>query len=217
MSSAIEVQPHVKLVSITPNAQHTIAYCARVSNPQNQENLATESKLLRYLVKHQHWSPFELAHMTIEIKTTRAISSQIIRHRSFSFQEFSQRFANVHEYILPHFRIQDTKNKQGSFDALDTTSQESYQAKAKQQIEETFALYQQMIQDGIAKESARLVLPMCTATTIYMSGTIRSWIHYLQLRTQWDTQKEHREIAEQIQSILLQECPWLSEVLTITN
>lgn len=215
--SAIQVSPHVKLVSITPDAQHTIAYCARVSNPQNQQNLLTEPKLLSYLVKHKHWSPFELAHMTIEIKTTRAISSQIIRHRSFAFQEFSQRFAQVHEYIMPHYRVQDSKNKQGSFDTLSQNQQEMFQRKTKEQIENTFTLYDEMLSQGIAKESARLILPMCTATTIYMSGTIRSWIHYLQLRTQWDTQKEHREIADQIKEILIKECPWLSDVLQEAN
>jgi len=208
-----EVSQSVKLVTITENAQHVIAYCARVSNPQNQHNIETEPKLLAYLVKHKHWSPFEMASMTVEICTSRAISAQIIRHRSFSFQEFSQRFSSVHQYIMPHFRTQDSKNKQSSHDTLSEEDQAALQEQTRETVKIAFTMYNNMLERGVAKECARMILPMCTATTIYMTGTIRSWIHYLQLRTEWDTQQEHREIAVAIREILLKECPWLAQVL----
>jgi thymidylate synthase (FAD) len=215
MSSIEEVKQSVKLVTITDNAQHVIAYCARVSNPQNQQNLETEPKLLAYLVKHKHWSPFEMASMTLEITTTRAIASQIIRHRSFSFQEFSQRFARVQQFIMPYFRTQDAKNKQSSHDTLSSEDQDKWRQNTLDTIIASFQLYNSMVDNGVARECARMVLPLCTATTIYMTGTIRSWIHYLQLRTEWDTQAEHREIAEAAKAILLEKCPWLSEILSL--
>ena len=212
-----EVSQSVSLVSITPDAQHVIAYCARVSNPENQANHQTEPKLLRYLAKHKHWSPFEMAHMTLEIRTSRAIAAQIIRHRSFTFQEFSQRFAQVHSYILPYFRSQDSKNKQSSHDTFSEDAQATMREQTRASMESSFQLYQTLLDQGVARECARMVLPLCTATTIYMSGSIRSWIHYLQLRTEWDTQKEHREIADMAKAILLEQCPWLQDVLSLDH
>ena len=207
----------VRLEWITPDAQHMIAKCARVSNPTNQENRTSEVKLLKYLAKHKHWSPFEMASMCLEIKTTRAISAQIIRHRSFAFQEFSQRFAATTEYTLPYFRIQDHKNRQNSFDTIDAEQQEQLQQKAQQVIQQCFDCYNELIGAGVAKETARMILPLCTNTTIYMTGSIRSWIHYIQLRADVDTQKEHRDVAEQAKAILLQQIPSLSEILEATK
>jgi thymidylate synthase (FAD) len=203
----------VKLEWITPDAQHIIAKCARVSNPTNQENRSTEIKLLKYLAKHKHWSPFEMASMCLEIKTTRAISAQIIRHRSFAFQEFSQRFAASTDYSLPYFRSQDYKNRQNSFDDINAETQEQLQTKAKDVIEKCFEVYNELVSSGVAKETARMILPLCTNTTIFMTGSIRSWIHYIQLRTGTDTQKEHREVADLAKAILLEQIPALQEVL----
>ena len=204
---------YVKLESITPDTQHIIAKCARVSNPNNQENRLTEQRLIKYLAQHKHWSPFEMANMCLEIRTTRAISAQILRHRSFSFQEMSQRYAAQAEYVIPHFRLQDHANRQNSLDQLEELKQAEFQIKAHQVMKQAFELYEELIAAGVAKESARAVLPLNTVTVVYMSGTVRSWIHYIQVRADPDTQKEHREIAEAARSILLENIPILSELL----
>ena len=203
----------VKLEWITPDAQHMIAKCARVSNPANQENRATEDKLLRYLVNHKHWSPFEMASMCIEINTTRAISAQILRHRSFSFQEFSQRYAEAIDYQVPHFRMQDTQNRQNSLDVFTPEQQAQMQDATKDVMKLCFELYETLINNGVAKECARMVLPLCTKTTMFMTGNIRSWIHYIQVRGNEDTQKEHREIALAAKEILIQQLPAIAHIL----
>lgn len=210
--SLSEPASYVRLEWITPDCQHMIAKCARVSNPTNQENRQTEERLLKYLVKHKHWSPFEMAHMCLEIKTTRGIAAQILRHRSFSFQEFSQRYAESTSYILPSFRLQDSKNRQNSLDVLSQSQQKLYQDGVKAHIDQSFALYENLLANGIAKECARFVLPLCTETTMYMCGSIRSWIHYIQVRSGEDTQLEHRKIALEAKSILLQNLPALAAV-----
>ncbi len=210
---ASQVEPTVKLISVTPDLQHQICYCARVSNPSNQENLGSETKLMRYLAKHKHWSPFEMGHMTIEIICERSISAQILRHRSFSFQEFSARYAETQNYILPKFRLQDHTNRQSSLDTIPENVQNELQKDTQEVIDECFKLYNTLLKKGVAKECARMVLPMCTATRVYMTGSIRSWIHYLQVRTGEDTQLEHRKIARKIKEILLQQLPALSTVL----
>lgn len=204
---------HVRLEWITPDPQHVIAKCARVSNPTNQENRVTEPKLLKYLAKHQHWSPFEMASMCLEISTNRAISAQILRHRSFSFQEFSQRYAASSTATTPHLRLQDSKNRQNSLDQLPSDKQAQWAFEINKHFEAGFELYERMIADGIAKECARFVLPLSTSTTMFMTGTIRSWIHYVQVRGNEDTQKEHREIALAVKEVLLKEIPALAELL----
>ena len=203
----------VSLVSITPDAQHLIAYCARVSNPSNQQNLDTEEKLLRYLIKHNHWSPFEMAHMVVEINTTRAIAAQILRHRSFSFQEFSQRYADVNSIgspMIPMLRRQDLKNRQNSIDDLDTKKKEVFYRRIGHLFAEVDDLYREMVSSGVAKECARAILPMASPSRLYMAGSIRSFIHYCQVRCDVSTQLEHRVIAEQVRQILHQQIPALS-------
>ena len=187
----------VQLQWITPDAQHMIAKCARVSNPTNQENRTTEYRLLKYLASHKHWSPFEMASMCVEIKTTRAISAQILRHRSFSFQEFSQRYAEAQTYEIPYFRMQDHQNRQSSLDVISEEKQADLQQQTTTLMNKCFDLYEELVSAGVAKETARNVLPLATETTMYMCGTIRSCIHYIEVRTAPDTQKEHREIAEE--------------------
>jgi thymidylate synthase (FAD) len=204
----------VKLIWITPAAEHQIEYCARVSNPKGQQTLDTTGKLLRYLVKHKHWSPFEMASCCFEITTTRDISAQILRHRSFSFQEFSQRYAEVQQRPeIPQWRRQDTTNRQNSIDDLS----EEVLSEADQLTADAFIAaqraYDRLLELGVAKESARKVLPMNSPTRLYMSGTIRSWIHYLQVRRGPETQLEHRLIAEEINNILNKEMPNLWEVV----
>lgn len=203
----------VSLVSITPDAQHLIAYCARVSNPSNQQNLDTEEKLLRYLIKHNHWSPFEMAHMVVEINTTRAIAAQILRHRSFSFQEFSQRYADVTSIgspMIPMLRRQDLKNRQNSIDDLDAKKKEVFYRRIGQLFAEVDDLYREMVSSGVAKECARAILPMASPSRLYMAGSIRSFIHYCEVRCDVSTQLEHRVIAEQVRQILHQQIPALS-------
>lgn len=204
----------VSLVSITPDAQHLIAYCARVSNPSNQQNLETEDKLLRYLIKHKHWSPFEMAHMVVEINTTRAIAAQILRHRSFSFQEFSQRYADVTSIgsaTVPSLRRQDLKNRQNSIDDLDTKAKEMYYRRIGQLFAEADDLYREMVSSGVAKECARAVLPLASPSRLYMAGSIRSFIHYCEVRCDVSTQLEHRVIAEEVKQILHQQIPALTD------
>jgi len=203
-----------KLIWITPAAERQIEYCARVSNPKNQQTLGTTGKLLRYLVKHKHWSPFEMASACFEINTTRDISAQILRHRSFSFQEFSQRYAEVQvRPEMPQWRRQDTTNRQNSIDDLDLETIVEADQLCANLIKQSTLAYQRLLELGIAKECARKVLPMNSPTRLYMSGTIRSWIHYLQVRKGPETQLEHRNIATQINNILNKEMPNLWEVV----
>ncbi len=205
----------VKLVSITPDAEQTMAYIARVSNPSNQDN-ENYSGLLRYCIKHNHWSVFEQSSMTLEIETTRAIAAQILRHRSFTFQEFSQRYAKSNELgkiELPDLRKQDLKNRQNSTDDLDPFVKQKLEAQMITLFSSAQSLYNQMIDEGVAKECARMVLPLCTPTRIYMTGSCRSWIHYINLRSAHGTQKEHMEIAEACRKVFTEQFPSVSEAL----
>ena len=205
----------VKLVSITPDAEKTMAHVARVSNPSNQDN-ENYSGLLRYCIKHQHWSVFEQSFMTLEIETTRAIAAQILRHRSFTFQEFSQRYAQSNELgkiELPDLRKQDLKNRQNSTDDLDPFVRQKLEAQMITLFSSAQSLYNQMIEEGVAKECARMVLPLCTPTKIYMTGSCRSWIHYIELRSAHGTQKEHMEIAEACRKVFTEQFPSVSEAL----
>jgi thymidylate synthase (FAD) len=206
---------NVKLVSITPDAEKTMAYIARVSNPNNQEN-EKYAGLLKYCIKHNHWSVFEQATMTLEIETTRAIAAQILRHRSFTFQEFSQRYADTQllETIeLPELRRQDSKNRQNSIDDLDPKVVDTLNRQMNTLFSSAFALYNQMLEEGVAKECARMVLPLCTPTKIYMTGSCRSWIHYINLRSAHGTQKEHMDIAKHCACIFAGQFPAVSEAL----
>jgi thymidylate synthase (FAD) len=203
-----------KLIWITPNAEEVIAYCARVSNPSNQNNHETAPRLLQYCVRHQHWSVFETANMCVEINTTRSIAAQILRHRSFSFQEFSQRYAEVVvPAAIPELRRQDTKNRQNSIDDLDDVVKRNFQFRIGNLYSDCYGLYKELIAAGVAKECAREVLPMASPTKLYMNGTVRSWLHYCDLRTGSGTQKEHAVIAGQIQDILYSEIPNVCEAM----
>ena len=203
-----------KLISITPQAEKFIAYCARVSNPANQNNLETAPRLLKYLIKHRHWSPFEMANMVVEIKTTRAISAQILRHRSFSFQEFSQRYSQVQSLPLPPLlRRQDVSNRQNSIDDIPLAEQYAWQDQINDMYKKMHGLYDKMIDAGIAKECARDVLPIGSETTLYMNGTIRSWLHYIDLRASPETQLEHRTIAEGCKNLIHNAMPAVYEAM----
>ena len=205
----------VKLVSITPDAEQMMAYIARVSNPANQEN-EKYSGLLKYCIKHNHWSVFEQSTMTVEIETTRAIAAQILRHRSFTFQEFSQRYADtklLETIQLPELRRQDTKNRQNSIDDLNPKIVDKLNRQMNTLFSSAFALYNQMLEEGVAKECARMVLPLCTPTKIYMTGSCRSWIHYINLRSGHGTQKEHMVIAKAIKNVFVEQFPAVSEAL----
>ena len=206
----------VKLVSVTPDAEQTMAYVARVSNPNNQEN-PNYAKLLGYCIKHNHWSVFEQSFMTLEIETTRGLAAQILRHRSFTYQEFSQRYADsslLSEKIeLPELRRQDTKNRQNSIDDIDPFVKQEFEIKMRKHFDEAMVLYQSMLDMGVAKECARFVLPLATPTRLYMSGSCRSWIHYIQLRSANGTQKEHMEIAEACKKIFAEQFPTVAEAL----
>ena len=205
----------VSLVSITPDAEKTMAHIARVSNPNNQDN-PNYAGLLRYCIKHNHWSVFEQSSMTLEIETTRAIAAQILRHRSFTFQEFSQRYAQSNELgkiELPDLRRQDTKNRQNSIDDVDPFVKQKLEAQMITLFSSAQSLYNQMIEEGIAKECARMVLPLCTPTRIYMTGSARSWIHYIELRSANGTQKEHMDIANACKSIFIDTFPTIAEAL----
>ena len=202
------------LVSITPDAEELIAYCARVSNPANQNNTQTSPRLLKYLIKHRHWSPFEMANMVVEIKTSRAIAAQILRHRSFSFQEFSQRYAEVESIPSPpYLRRQDTKNRQNSIDDLDVHTKLYWQNEIDELYQKSQDVYQRMLKQGIAKECAREVLPIGSDTTLYMNGTIRSWLHYIDLRAAPETQLEHRRIAEGCKMLINDNMPDVYEAM----
>lgn len=205
----------VDLVASTPDAEKMMAYIARVSNPKNQEN-ANFAGLLRYCITHEHWSVFEQAFMTLQIETNRAIAAQILRHRSFTFQEFSQRYADstqLGEIPLPELRRQDNKNRQNSIDDLSKKLTDNFHAKIKALFQESIELYEEMLEEGIAKECARFVLPLATPTRIYMSGSCRSWIHYINLRSGHGTQKEHMDIAIQCKEIFKIQYPNVSEAL----
>ena len=207
---------NVKLVWVTPNAEELITRMARVSAPSNQDNMDTAPRLLKYLIKHKHWSPYEMANLCVEIETTRGISAQILRHRSFSFQEFSQRYADVSELgssVIPHLRRQDIKNRQNSIDDLSPDVIASYYRRIGNLFEDAEHLYREMVSSGVAKECARAVLPIATKTKMYMNGTLRSWIHYLQLRCDVSTQLEHRQIADEIKEIFCEQFPIIGEAV----
>ena len=206
----------VKLVWATPEAEHLITDMARVSAPKNQGNYDTASRLIKYLIKHKHWSPFEMATMCVEINTTRDIGAQILRHKSFAFQEFSQRYADVKdlgELQLPEIRRQDTKNRQNSIADLDPELVKAFTQRIKMLFAESQELYDDMLEAGIAKESARKVLPMNSPSRLYMSGTLRSWIHYIELRSANGTQKEHQDIALAAKAIFDKQFPAIAEAL----
>ena len=206
----------IKLISVTPDAEKTIAYVARVSNPQNQEN-DKFAGLLTYCIKHGHWSVFEQAFMTVEINTTRGLAAQILRHRSFTYQEFSQRYADVsfirEEIPLPELRRQDEKNRQNSIDDIDPKIVEKYNIEMRKHFDQGIDLYKKMLRDGIAKECARFVLPLATPTRLYMTGSVRSWIHYIELRSAHGTQKEHMELVENVRKVFKEQFPTVSEAL----
>jgi thymidylate synthase (FAD) len=206
----------VKLISVTPDAEKLMAYCARVSNPSNQNN-DNYAKLLKYCIEHQHWSIFEQGFMTLEINTTRGLAAQILRHRSFTFQEFSQRYADTtllaDEIPMFELRRQDSKNRQNSIDDIPDEIKAKWGMKIREHFAKAKGIYDGMIQDGIAKECARFVLPLATPTKLYMSGTIRSWIHYIALREKNGTQQEHINIAKQCKQIFCEQFPTISEAL----
>ena len=205
----------VKLVSATPDAEKLMAYIARVSNPSNQGN-EKYAGLLKYCIKHNHWSVFEQSTMTLEIETTRAIAAQILRHRSFTFQEFSQRYASSNDLgdiDLPELRKQDLKNRQNSTDDLDPEIVDKFERQMITLFSSAKSLYTQMLDAGVAKECARMVLPLCTPTRIYMTGSCRSWIHYINLRSAHGTQKEHMVIAEACRKVFIEQFPSVSEAL----
>ena len=212
---------NVKLVTVTPDAEKTMGYVARVSNPANQEN-PNVAGLLKYCAKHQHWSVFEQAFMTLEISTTRAIAQQILRHRSFTYQEFSQRYADstllgFDKIPLPALRRQDTKNRQNSIDDLDPFEVQNLELQMQTLFDSSLALYEQMLKRGVAKECARNVLPLCVPTKMYMSGSVRSWIHYISLRSANGTQKEHMDIANACKDIFIEQFPTVAEALEWTD
>ena len=206
----------VKLISVTPDAEKTMGYVARVSNPQNQDNPKVAG-LLSYCIRHGHWSVFEQAHMTVEIETTRGLAAQILRHRSFTYQEFSQRYADVshirEDIPLPELRSQDEKNRQNSIDDVDPKIVEKYNVKMRKHFDASIDLYKEMLHDGIAKECARFVLPLATPTRLYMTGSCRSWIHYITLRSANGTQKEHMDLVEEVRKVFVGQFPVVSQAL----
>jgi thymidylate synthase (FAD) len=206
----------VKLISVTPDAEKHISYVARVSNPKNQDN-EKFAGLLGYCIKHGHWSVFEQAFMTVEINTTRGLAAQILRHRSFTYQEFSQRYADsslLEDTIpIPELRRQDEKNRQNSTDDLDAKLIHDYRKGIEKHFEEAMWLYKDMLANGVAKECARFVLPLATPTRLYMTGSIRSWIHYIELRSGHGTQKEHMDLVEEVKGIFKEQFPTVSEAL----
>ena len=209
----------VDLVSITPDAEKTMAYIARVSNPSNQGN-DNFSGLLKYCIKHEHWSVFEQSFMTLEIETTRGLAAQILRHRSFTFQEFSQRYADSNllgDIDLPELRRQDVKNRQNSINDLDPAITDKLQKQMITLFSSSLSLYNQMLESGVAKECARFVLPLATPTRLYMTGSCRSWIHYINLRSAHGTQKEHMDIANACKGLFIEHYPVVSEALDWTK
>lgn len=213
----------VKLISTTPDAEKLMAYCARVSNPSNQGN-DNYARLIKYCIDHKHWSIFEQAFMTVEINTTRGLAAQILRHRSFTFQEFSQRYADTtllsEEIPVFELRRQDTKNRQNSTDDMENEIKVKWNTKIREHFAKAKALYDGMIADGVAKECARFILPLATPTRLYMSGSVRSWIHYIELRSANGTQKEHMNIAKECKQLFTEQFPitgeamgWLNETI----
>lgn len=216
MDTQTNMKPEVKLISATPDAERTMAYVARVSNPANQDN-ENYAKLLAYCIRHNHWSVFEQSFMTLEIETNRGIAAQILRHRSFTFQEFSQRYADTNlitENIpVPDLRRQDTKNRQNSTDDLGDYVKLKFQTEIAELFTHSNNLYKRLLEAGVAKECARFVLPLATPTRIYMTGSCRSWIHYINLRSANGTQKEHMEIALACKEIFKKQFPSVAEAL----
>jgi thymidylate synthase (FAD) len=210
------IPSQIKLISVTPNAEQTMAYVARVSNPSNQAN-ENYAGLLRYCIKHNHWSVFEQAHMTLEIETNRGIAAQILRHRSFTFQEFSQRYADANllaaDIPVPELRRQDEKNRQNSTDDLDPLNKVLLESAISEHFIAANDLYKRLLDAGVAKECARFVLPLATPTRIYMSGSCRSWIHYINLRSANGTQKEHMDIALECKRVFSEQFPTVAEAL----
>ena len=205
-----------RLISVTPDAEEQIVYMARVSNPKNQENMGTAPRLIKYLIKHKHWSPFEMCSMQLEINTTRAIAAQVLRHRSFSFQEFSQRYSSVGDLPsigIPHLRTQDLKNKQASHDDLDPEIADRISREIERLYVNAQDLYEFALDRGIAKECIRSILPLGTPTRMYMAGTVRSWLHYIQIRSGVETQLEHRLIAEDAKRIFTEQFPSIAEAM----
>lgn len=206
---------NAQLIWVTPDAEALVGKIARVSNPKNEDNPEVE-KLLKYLIKHKHWSPFEMVSMCVEIHTTRAIAPQILRHRSFSFQEFSQRYAiptDTFATVVPELRRQDTKNRQNSIDDLPSETQEYYKQRMDDHFREAVTLYESLLHSGVAKECARSVLPLNTVTRLYMSGTVRSWLHYCDLRCANGTQEEHKQIADSVKEILTEQLPTIAHAM----
>lgn len=211
----------VKLISVTKplidiegmTAEDLVVYTARVSNPENQENFKTSERLLKYLIREKHWSPFEMVDMTVEVKTSRAIAQQIIRHRSFSIQEFSQRYSSSDSVEDLELRMQAKSNRQSSTEIIADELKEKFGPRVEKLISDSLDLYEEMLKSGISKESSRFILPLNTQTTLYVKGSIRSWIHYLQLRLHETTQKEHREIAEEIFNIFKEEFPTIGKMI----
>ena len=207
---------NVKFISITPDAEKMMAYIARVSNPSNQQN-ENYSGLLKYCIKHNHWSVFEQSSMTLEIETTRGLAAQILRHRSFTFQEFSQRYADTKllddKIPLPKLRKQDLKNRQNSTDDLDEFIVQDFELEMEKLFNSSMQLYNKMLDSGVAKECARFVLPLATPTRLYMTGSCRSWVHYINLRAAHGTQKEHMDIAHKCRDIFVERFPNVSEAL----
>jgi len=206
---------NAQLIWITPDAEALVGKIARVSNPKNEDNPEVE-KLLKYLIKHKHWSPFEMVSMCVELHTTRAIAPQILRHRSFSFQEFSQRYAiptDTFATVVPELRRQDTKNRQNSINDLASETQEYYKQRMDDHFREAVNLYESLLHSGVAKECARSVLPLNTVTRLYMSGTIRSWLHYCDLRCANGTQEEHKQIADSVKEILTEQLPTIAHAM----
>ena len=207
---------NVKLVTVTPKAEETMGYIARVSNPDNQDNPKVAG-LLSYCIRHGHWSVFEQAHMTLEIETTRGLAAQILRHRSFTYQEFSQRYqdvSNIREDIpLPELRSQDEKNRQNSIDDVDPAVVSRFNKEMRSHFDAGIDLYKSMLHAGIAKECARFVLPLATPTRLYMTGSCRSWIHYINLRSAHGTQKEHMDLVEEVRKVFVGQFPAVSQAL----
>ena len=203
----------VEFIHCTPDAERLIVKMARVSNPDNADNTATAPRLLRYLIAHQHWSPFEMASLCVKIETERDIAAQILRHRSFSFQEYSTRYAVAQEIAIPDMRRQDTANRQNSIDDLPADVTAELRERIRHTFGETSRLYNDMLAAGVAKETARRIMPLSTATTLYMHGTLRSWLHYLQVRCASETQLEHRQIADACRAIFAERFPTIAEAV----
>ncbi len=209
---------NINLISVTPDAEKNIAYIARVSNPNNQEN-PNYAKLLSYCIKHGHWSVFEQAHMTLEINTTRGIAAQILRHRSFTFQEFSQRYADTNllsqEIPIPDLRSQDHKNRQNSVDDISPEKKSVLQGQIQRHFSQSLDIYNELLRQGVAKECARFVLPLAVPTRLYMTGNLRSWMHYIDLRSANGTQKEHMDIALECKRIFAEQFPVITEAWSL--